>query len=298
MQESGEYLSKRPASAMDFQLIGPNPIRVPLNTVPYNLSQMYIYSNPQFASNFNTQAMRQWQMLRAAGMGQQWPMTHPYGQLIQQPSPLSPAMFMPGAQSYAQPVAEGPFRMAEAFQAPPQPETQKTELMHEQGQGRPIQKQEPQLLPRAEEFQRSPNPIASTSEKPADSQKESKEGSQNESFIDSCKDLLVILSKGKTGPNVTGRPHKSHKDIILKRSPPFFVREIEHGAQLLINEFTRENIKQLRSFIKASSYTLKTLQGNPSVGYYHSKCPEPNCPASFTLKKFQLVSSPFIVHNH
>jgi hypothetical protein len=128
--------------------------------------------------------------------------------------------------------------------------------------------------------------------------KEKKEMSEDRKLLlESYRDILQTINPRQSG--IKGLlPSSPKKKKSSKIRSPFFVREVENGFQLLIQEFSRDNIRDFREFVKASRYSLKTLQGNPSVGYYHSKCIEPGCPAVWTLKKFKLISSPFIIHNH
>lgn len=111
-------------------------------------------------------------------------------------------------------------------------------------------------------------------------------------------DLLEIFGPRQLSMMFSKASKKVSKSSEAHEEVPFFIQETTQGIHLLINEFTRDYIKQLRSFIKNSKYSLKTLQGNPRVGYYHSKCTEKGCPAEFMLKGFRLVSSPHITHNH
>jgi hypothetical protein len=79
---------------------------------------------------------------------------------------------------------------------------------------------------------------------------------------------------------------------------PEFLKELPKGFQLLKTTFTKEEVKLLQKHLRNARYSLKTLQGNPSVGYYHSKCIEPGCPAVLTLVFNRLATGKKVIHNH
>lgn len=120
------------------------------------------------------------------------------------------------------------------------------------------------------------------------------EKQSRQDLLNSYREILDVVSfRSPSDRSTSSNPKKTHKEVC-----PSFIRLLNKGFELLIKEFALEDIRELREYVRFSKFTLKTIQGNPQVGYYYSKCPIKNCPASWTLKRFRLVSSPFVVHNH
>lgn len=76
------------------------------------------------------------------------------------------------------------------------------------------------------------------------------------------------------------------------------VSRTKNGFEILRSQITKNDMAFIRNFARIIGYPMKTTQRNTKHGYFTCFCKHPDCSASILVRKFQLMTSHSVEHNH
>lgn len=76
------------------------------------------------------------------------------------------------------------------------------------------------------------------------------------------------------------------------------IARLDNGIEILKSMISANEMAFIRNYSRMIGYSLKTTQRNTKLGYFSSVCPVSGCHTSIIVRKFSLVTSKRMEHNH
>lgn len=104
--------------------------------------------------------------------------------------------------------------------------------------------------------------------------------------------------------NAEASGQETEGEIILQRNEKeeavSLIAKLEgdKGFEIIKPTITTVDMAFIRNYSRIIGYPLKTTQRNTKLGYFTSICTHEGCPVSIIIRKFKLITSPVVQHNH
>lgn len=76
------------------------------------------------------------------------------------------------------------------------------------------------------------------------------------------------------------------------------ISKLDKGFEIIKPTISTSDMAFIRNYSRIIGYPLKTTQRNTKLGYFTSVCHQEGCPVNIIIRKFKLLTSPKIQHNH